>query len=85
MLLSGLSNVVVEAVMGHGSADMIRRHYNQLDADDHRHIHHQRCDRRVHVLRRARRVWHSGVPGTPVGAGVSDHVWKVEEIVALRD
>jgi hypothetical protein len=25
----------------------------------------------------------SRVPGTPVGASVSDHVWKIEEIVAL--
>lgn len=34
MLLSGLTTVVVEAIMGHGSAEMIRRHYNQLGADD---------------------------------------------------
>ena len=34
MLMSGLSTIVVEAIMGHGSAEMIRRHYNQLGADD---------------------------------------------------
>ena len=34
LLLSGESTVVVEAIMGHGSAEMIRKHYANIGVDD---------------------------------------------------
>jgi integrase len=34
LLLSGQSTVVVEAIMGHGSAEMIRKHYANIGVDD---------------------------------------------------
>lgn len=34
LLLSGQSTIMVEAIMGHGSEQMIREHYNNLGADD---------------------------------------------------
>jgi integrase len=34
LLLSGQSTIVVEAIMGHGSAEMIRKHYANIGVDD---------------------------------------------------
>lgn len=34
LLLSGQSTVVVEAIMGHGSSEMIRKHYANIGVDD---------------------------------------------------